>query len=89
MLLSLHLDRVPLELGLGIDVIILATSLKVVIKELDGVRPTLPPVQLVQMVRPELAGAQENRNMGCDPITYTQMLSPSHSLSPMMEKGIF
>ena len=44
------------------DIIILATSLKVVIRELDRVRPTLPLVQLVQMVGPELAGGQVNKN---------------------------
>lgn len=50
MLLGLNSDCVPLGLGLGLGlglemvVIILATSLRVVIKELDGVRPTLPPV---------------------------------------------
>lgn len=48
MLLGLNPDCVPLGLGLGLGlemvVIILATSLRVVIKELDGVRPTLTPL---------------------------------------------
>lgn len=61
MLLGLNPDCVPLGLGpgLGMDVIILATSLRVIIRELDGVRSALRPVQLVQMVGPELAGEQE------------------------------
>lgn len=61
---------VPLDLGLGIDVSVLATSLRVASKELAGVRATCPPAQSVQVLRPEFTRGQaveEYRLWSCHP----------------------
>ena len=76
MLLELNPGSVPLEVGLGTDVIILATSLRVVCEELDRVKATSPSCSVFQRLRPELAGGQVSGNLGCAPFTHVLMLSP-------------
>ena len=94
MLLELNPGSVPLEVGLGTDVIILATSLRVVCEELDRVKATSPSCSVFQRLRPELAGGQVSGNLGCAPFTHVLMLSPfpwpqPHSSSDPTRPGSF
>lgn len=87
MLLGLNADCVPLGLGLGLemDVIILATFLRVVIREL--IEAKFPSCSVGPDGETRACWRSGEQNMGYASFTYTQMDAEAIPLSPLQRSS--
>lgn len=84
LVLGINLGHVPLDLGLGVDVIILATALRVVSKELDGVRTNSLSCSVHWEAETRVCwrAGKERRNMDYALLPIPGCWVPPHYLSP-------